>query len=63
MLATVATATLRHASPSAQAPSAAAAPFDSTIAQNAVVNHYDDHLKLRLTPDQKPELIEHLKSL
>ena len=29
----------------------------------AVVNHYDDHLKLKLTADQKRELIEYLKSL
>jgi hypothetical protein len=29
----------------------------------AVVNHYDDHFKLKLTPEQKRELIEYLKSL
>ena len=29
----------------------------------AVVNHYDDHLKLKLTAAQKHELIEYLKSL
>ena len=29
----------------------------------AVVNHYDEHLKLKLTPEQKRELIEYLKSL
>ncbi len=30
---------------------------------DAVVNHYDDHLKLKLTADQKRDLIEYLKSL
>jgi hypothetical protein len=30
---------------------------------DAVVNHYDGHLKLRLTADQKRDLIEYLKSL
>jgi cytochrome c peroxidase len=30
---------------------------------DAVVNHYDRHLKLRLTPDQKRDLIEFLKSI
>ena len=30
---------------------------------DAVVSHYDDHLKLKLTPDQKRELVEYLKSL
>jgi hypothetical protein len=30
---------------------------------DAVVNHYDGHFKLRLTADQKRELIEYLKSL
>ena len=30
---------------------------------DAVVNHYDGHLKLKLTPEQKRELIEYLKSL
>jgi hypothetical protein len=29
----------------------------------AVVNHYDSHLKLKLTADQKRELIEYLKSI
>ncbi|MGH9199271.1 MAG: hypothetical protein ACRD1T_26525, partial [Acidimicrobiia bacterium] len=29
----------------------------------AVVNHYDGHFKLKLTADQKRELIEYLKSL
>ena len=29
----------------------------------AVVNHYDNHLKLKLTSEQKRELIEYLKSL
>ena len=29
----------------------------------AVVNHYDGHLKLKLTPEQKRELVEYLKSL
>ena len=29
----------------------------------AVVNHYDDHFKLKLTPEQKRDLIEYLKSL
>lgn len=29
----------------------------------AVVNHYDDHLKLKLTAEQKRELVEYLKSL
>ena len=30
---------------------------------DAVVNHYDSHLKLKLTAEQKRELIEYLKSL
>jgi hypothetical protein len=30
---------------------------------DAVVDHYDSHLKLRLTADQKRDLIEYLKSL
>ena len=30
---------------------------------DAVVNHYDDHLKLKLSADQKRDLIEYLKSL
>jgi hypothetical protein len=30
---------------------------------DAVVNHYDDHLNLNLTTEQKRELIEYLKSL
>jgi mono/diheme cytochrome c family protein len=30
---------------------------------DAVVNHYDTHFKLKLTPDQKRDLIEYLKSL
>jgi cytochrome c peroxidase len=30
---------------------------------DAVVNHYDDHFDLNLTPEQKRELIEYLKSL
>jgi hypothetical protein len=30
---------------------------------DAVVSHYDDHLKLKLTPDQKRDLVEYLKSL
>jgi len=30
---------------------------------DAVVNHYDSHFKLKLTSDQKRELIEYLKSL
>ena len=30
---------------------------------DAVVNHYDRHLKLRLTPEQKRDLIEFLKSI
>jgi hypothetical protein len=30
---------------------------------DAVVNHYDDHLKLKLTPEQKKNLVEYLKSL
>ena len=29
----------------------------------SVVNHYDEHFKLKLTADQKRELIEYLKSL
>jgi hypothetical protein len=29
----------------------------------AVVNHYADHFKLSLTPQQKRDLIEYLKSL
>jgi hypothetical protein len=30
---------------------------------DAVVNHYDNHLKLKLTAEQKRELVEYLKSL
>lgn len=30
---------------------------------DAVVNHYDGHFKLKLTPEQKHDLIEYLKSL
>jgi cytochrome c peroxidase len=30
---------------------------------DAVVNHYDGHFKLRLTPEQKRDLIEFLKSI
>jgi hypothetical protein len=30
---------------------------------DAVVNHYDDHFNLKLTPAQKRELVEYLKSL
>jgi hypothetical protein len=30
---------------------------------DAVVNHYDGHFKLKLTPEQKRDLIEYLKSL
>jgi mono/diheme cytochrome c family protein len=30
---------------------------------DAVVNHYDDHLNLKLTAEQKRELVEYLKSL
>jgi len=30
---------------------------------DAVLNHYDDHLKLKLTAEQKRDLIEYLKSL
>jgi cytochrome c peroxidase len=30
---------------------------------DAVVNHYDDHFKLKLTAAQKHELVEYLKSL
>lgn len=30
---------------------------------DAVVNHYDSHLDLKLTPDQKRDLVEYLKSL
>jgi hypothetical protein len=30
---------------------------------DAVVNHYDEHLSLKLTPAQKRELVEYLKSL
>ncbi len=29
----------------------------------AVVNHYDDHFKLKLTTEQKRDLVEYLKSL
>ena len=30
---------------------------------DAVVNHYDEHMKLKLTADQKKNLVEYLKSL
>lgn len=30
---------------------------------DAVVNHYDGHLKLKLTDEQKRQLVEYLKSL
>ena len=30
---------------------------------DAVVDHYDNHLKLKLTAEQKRQLIEYLKSI
>jgi cytochrome c peroxidase len=30
---------------------------------DAVIDHYDRHFNLKLTPDQKKELVEYLKSL